>query len=54
MNHKRLARFNFFADGHLAAMEICQRMGEVTADRLKRQAILGEMMALVPDKSKES
>jgi hypothetical protein len=26
---------------------ICQRLGDVTSDRLKRQAILGEMLAMV-------
>jgi hypothetical protein len=34
-------------DVFLRAVEICQQVGEVTRDRLKRQAILGEMMALV-------
>jgi hypothetical protein len=29
------------------SVNICQGLGEVSADRLKRQAILGEMLALV-------
>ena len=35
------------SDVFARAVSICQALGEVTADRLKRQAILGEMLAQV-------
>jgi hypothetical protein len=28
-------------------VSVCQKLGDVTSDRLKRQAILNEMLALV-------
>ncbi len=50
----RMAQHNAMTtDIFVKAVAICQNLGEVSNDRLKRQTILGEMMAQIPDPANE-